>query len=248
MDGRRVGPLLLLEPLGQGVRSRVWRARDLCSGAERALKLVPLCDPAACARLRNEARIGAALAHPRLVRSFEQGEDAMARAAWLSMECLSGARAPLSLAAFGQMLEGLDWLHRHGIVHGDVKPANLLAGEGGEVKLGDFGLAGHAGTRPALHGSPRYMAPERLRGAGLDPRGDVFAAGAILLEILTGRPAFDGTPFEIMQQLLAGAARPRATGTPLERVASRALSPEPALRFADAGAVLVAFRASSQLP
>jgi serine/threonine-protein kinase len=244
-----IGPFLLLQMLAAGQRSQVWRAHDSRSGEQRALKLAALRDGAACTQLLNEARIGTAAIHPRLVRVLDAGEDRAAGSAWLAMECLPGGRAALSLSSFAQLLEALASLHASGIVHADVKPANLLAAHDGSLKLADFGLAGRAGEARAAHGTPRYMAPERMRGAALDPAGDVFSAGAVLFELVTGRPAFDGTPFEIVRQVLAARlSDPLPEAVPLGNLVRRALAPDPAARFADAGQFLVELRRSCQLP
>jgi serine/threonine-protein kinase len=247
-ETRHVGPFLLLQPLGTGARGHVWRARDSRSGEERALKLAALGDAAACARLRNEALVGAAASHPRLVQVFGGGEDPAAGVAWLAMECLPGGPAPLSLATFGQLLEALACLHAGGIVHADIKPANLLATSDGGLKLGDFGLARRAGSAAPAHGTPRYMSPEQMRGCAIGPASDVFSAGAILFELACGRKVFDGTPFDIVRQVLAASpSAPLPPGAPLEALVRRALARDPAERFADGGEFLIQFRALCQL-
>jgi serine/threonine-protein kinase len=244
-----VGPFLLLAPLGQGARSRVWRARDQRSGDEVALKLAPLGDAGACARLRNEATLAAVLAHPHIVRLLEAGQDAAAGVAWLSMEALAGTHAALCGARFDELLQALAWLHGQGIAHGDVKPANMLAAPDGSLKLCDFGLARVSAGLGAAHGTPRYMAPERMRGAAPDARSDVFAAGAILFEVVAGRPAFDGAPFDITRQVLAARLAWHALGaTPLEPLIRRALAPDRRDRHADAAQLLRAFRSICQRP
>jgi serine/threonine-protein kinase len=239
-----VGPYLLRGALGEPARGHVRVARDSRYGSEVALKLAAFDDAAACARLRNEAELAAPLAHPHVVRVFDTGEDQQAGLAWLSMELLPGVRVPLSLECFDQLLQALGYLHEHGIVHGDVKPANLLATADGRLKLADFGLARRIGAGPApAQGTPRYMSPEQARGAALDARSDVFSAGAILFELLAGRPAFSGAPFDIVRQVLA--ARPCWDGlgaTPFEPLVRRALSRDRAERQADGHAFLVAFR------
>jgi serine/threonine-protein kinase len=244
-----IGPFLLLQMLAAGQRSQVWRAHDSRSGEQRALKLAALRDEAGCARLRNEARVGTAAIHPRLVRVLDAGEDRAAGSAWLAMECLPGGRAALSLSSFAQLLEALASLHASGIVHADVKPANLLAAHDGSLKLADFGLAGHAGEARAAHGTPRYMAPEQARGAAPGAQSDVFAAGAILFELAARRPAFNGSPFEIVQQVLAARPAWEALGdTPFEPVIRCAMAIDPRERYADAADFLRGFRAVCQRP
>jgi serine/threonine-protein kinase len=241
---------MLLGLLGEGARSRVWHARDSRRGDDVALKLVPLADAPACARLRNEAALAAAVSHPRLVRVLAAGEDRAAGVAWLSMELLPGTRAALSTARFDELLQALACMHQHGIVHGDVKPGNLMAAQDGSLKLGDYGLARRFGQGSgAAHGTPRYMAPEQARGAAPGAQSDVFAAGAILFELAAWRPAFNGSPFEIVQQVLAARPAWEALGdTPFEPVIRCAMAIDPRERYADAADFLRGFRAVCQRP
>jgi serine/threonine protein kinase len=252
--GSMIGPFVLDVPLAAG--GGVWRARDTRDGAIRALKLAPLHDRPACARLRNESELAGSLEHRHVLRPGEAGVDRAAGAAWLAMECLPGTHAPRTPAAFRQLLLALGHLHEHQIVHCDVKPANLLAARDGSLKLADFGLARRARQgigpmrgpmrgqlRGPVHGTPRYMAPERLRGGAPDPRGDLFAAGVVLFELATGRPPFDGTPFEILSQVLRGPLVPAAAAGRLAPLLRRALAADPAARFAGAADFLAAYDA-----
>lgn len=243
-ESMHVGPFTLQALLGDSARSRVWRAHDRRDGSVRALKLAPLDDAPACARLRNEWALAPALSHPHLLGIVAAGEDAAAGAAWLAMECLHGARAALTPSTFRQLLLALAHLHANGIVHGDVKPANLLAARDGSAVLADFGIACKTGQGGA-RGTPRYMAPEQWRGQSLDGRADLFAAGAVLFELVAGGPVFAGTPFEVMQQILRGAVP--ATGTPYDALLRRALAPAARERFPSAAEFLASFDAICQL-
>jgi serine/threonine protein kinase len=244
LDASPLGPFALDAVLCAGAGGRVWRARDLRDGSVCALKLAPLADAAACARLRNEHELAADLSHPHLVRAIDAGADECAGMAWLAMECLPGARAQVTPARFRQLLLALEHLHARRIVHLDVKPANLLAARDGALKLADFGIARRAGQGGgAVHGTPHYMAPEQLRGRALDGRCDVFAAGVVLFELATGRLPFDGTPFEVVSQVLRGAVVPAGLGRELGQVLRRALAADPGQRFAGGGDFLAAYDA-----
>jgi serine/threonine-protein kinase len=244
LNGSRLGPFELHTAVGAGAGSRVWRARDLRDGSACAVKLAPLADGAACARLRNEFDLAADITHPHLVRVFDGGADGAAGMAWLAMECLPGTRAAVTPATFRQLLLALVHLDAHRIVHCDVKPANLLAGRDGSLILADFGIARRAGQGGGpVHGTPHYMAPEQLRGRALDARCDVFSAGVVLFELATGRLPFRGTPFEVVSQVLRGPVVPGALGPPLEHLLRRALAIDPGQRFADPAQFLAAYDA-----
>ena len=239
----RIGPYTLLRPLGEGARSAVWLASEAGSGRERALKLLRTPDQAGRARFRNEWAVARQLApHPHVARIDAAGEAG--GVPWLAMELL-GAAPPLSLAGVRQLLLALGHVHAHGIVHCDVKQANLLAGPDGALKLADFGIARQAGqgAGPA-HGTPHAMAPEQLRGQPLDCRVDIFAAGVLLYQLVTGARPFAGSPFEVMQQILGGLAHD--PGTPFDAVLARALAADPACRYAHAAEFLSAFDAACQ--
>jgi serine/threonine-protein kinase len=243
----KIGPYALIAPLGLGAGSRVWLAQARQGGPPVALKLPRPDDPGARARLRHEARIAAPLVHPNIVRIHHYGEAS--GLAWLVMDHVAGqasASAPapaqaLSLALFRQLLLALAYLHQRAIVHCDVKPANLLVGPNGQLKLADFGLARRFGQGGAAIGTPSFMAPEQLRGQVLDGRADVFSAGVVLYQILTGKRPFQGSAFEVMQQILQGAPLAPPPLCDFDTVIQTALARDPEQRFASAEAFLHAF-------
>lgn len=166
-----------------------------------------LCDDAGIgARFAEEARLAAQVRHPNVVAVLEAGTDGAT--AYLVTEFVEGldlrtlaTRGPLpaELAAYVvlEAARGLAAVHAGGILHRDLKPANVLVSEAGEVKLADFGLASLAPEGEAegdgvaeVRGTVAYLAPEVVRGEAPDPRADLFALGAVLVELLTGRPAF----------------------------------------------------------
>jgi serine/threonine-protein kinase len=196
------------------------------------------------ARFLREARLSARLAHPNVVRVYDCGEDG--GRPFIAMEYVDGETLSELLARRGplpagevvelgaQACRGLDAAHEAGLVHRDVKPHNLLLRSDGVLKLGDFGIAlGVEGTRlttaGTVLGTAAYLAPEQARGEEVTPAADVYGLGAVLYELLTGRP-----PRRI--ETLAQLARPEPIATPegvpapLAAVVMRCLAPDPADR------------------
>jgi serine/threonine protein kinase len=236
----RIGPYILIDVLGQGARSHVWRARDGRSGALVALKLARIGDRAACIRLRRESEVAAVLGrHPNIVRVDDYLEhDGVA---CLGMELLEAAGA-VRLEEFGQLLCALGHAHGRGIVHLDVKPANLLR-SGAQLKLGDFGLARRAGEAGPAHGTPGYMAPEQMRGRPPGPPADLYAAGVVLYELLAGARLFAGSPFEVVRRVLHAEVAPAPAGR-FGAIVRRALAPDATERYQSAGEFLLDFSAN----
>ncbi|GMV13318.1 MAG: serine/threonine protein kinase [Polyangiaceae bacterium] len=212
----RFAQYALREVIARGGMATVWRA-SAPDGTEVALKrmLPSLAEsPRAVLMFSDEALLGMRLDHPRLVHTFELG--VFENEPFMVMELVDGPsmsdvlsrsvtlmRPAAAVYVVEQLLEGLSALHtildddgvEAGVVHRDVSPNNLLVTWDGEVKLGDFGIAlvTRGGTPHApgvLQGKVGYMAPEQLAGDALDARADLFAAGVVLLELLTGRRAF----------------------------------------------------------
>jgi serine/threonine-protein kinase len=192
-----------LRPLGSGGSGSVWLARDEQTGLDVALKIVPR-EGKAGARADREAEAAARLRHPTCLRSYafgrERGHVYIAyeyapgrtfREALRARE-LTDAEA---IEACAQVLEGLAHAHGRGVVHRDVKPANVLVGEGGSVKLLDFGLAAFAEAETLtavgdVPGTLAYISPERLAGQQGGAPGDIWAVGVMLWEALAGRHPF----------------------------------------------------------
>jgi Tol biopolymer transport system component/predicted Ser/Thr protein kinase len=214
--GTRLGPYEILARIGAGGMGEVFRARDTRLDRSVAIKVLPA-EFAQNAQLKvrfeREARAISQLEHPHICRLYDVGDD------YLVMELLEGetladrtARGPLPLAdvlKYGaQIADALDRAHRAGIVHRDLKPGNVMITKTG-AKLLDFGLAKTVATMSnpematvqrdkaltqegTILGTFQYMAPEQLEGEEADPRTDLFALGAVLYEMSTGRRAFDG--------------------------------------------------------
>ncbi len=255
------GRYTLLAELGRGGMATVHRARDEVLGRDVALKVLHphlAADPAFLDRFRREGQAAAALSHRNVVaiHDLEANEDG----AWLVLEVVEGpslsevlrTRGRLSpgeaLSLLAPAARGLAAAHRRGIVHRDVKPANILIATDGTVKVSDFGLARAAASAQqtfdadVLVGSPHYLAPEAVDGQPLGPQADVYALGIVLYEVLTGRPPFEGdTPMATALQHMSGSVpRPGSlvAGVPatLDEVVARATARDPADRYPDAEA------------
>ena len=198
----------------------MYRGTDLTLDRPVAVKVLRDAGDDALARHRGEIATLARLSHPRLVTLHDAGSDG--DRAWFVMECVEGqtlgARlrgGPLPLretARIGAALaDAVAYVHRQGVVHRDLKPGNVLLGDGDVVKLTDFGIALVSGearvTRTGLTvGTAAYIAPEQVEGAGTDDRVDVYSLGLVLLECLTGSRAYGGQH----RRVRPGAAAPSA--------------------------------------
>ncbi len=210
-----------LRPLGSGGSGSVWLARDERSGLDVALKIVAR-DGKAGERAEREAAAAARLRHPRSLRAYAFGRDR--GHVYIAYEYVAGRtmrealragelddRAAIEAAA--QILDGLAHAHAHGVVHRDVKPANVLIADGDaiDVRLLDFGLAQIAGAhtltgRGDVPGTLAYIAPERLAGEGTDAASDVWSVGVLLWEALAGEhPFWRSSPVETARAIDAGA-------------------------------------------
>jgi eukaryotic-like serine/threonine-protein kinase len=253
--------------IARGGMSTVYRARDVRLERDVAVKVLgsPYADdPSFTARFLDEARAAASLSHPSLVHVYDSGSDGPSH--YIVMELLDRHRSlhdrlasesPLpadEVVRIGrELLGGLRVVHEHGLVHCDVKPANVMLGPG-PAKLIDFGIATppHDGTDAETSiGSLRFMSPEQLHGEALTPASDVFSLGAVLYQALTGRPPYPGeTPEEVSAAHAAGRVRPPSTlvdGVPgrLDEAILQALRRNPDGRFGNADAMAVALQVSA---
>jgi eukaryotic-like serine/threonine-protein kinase len=259
---RRLGPYEIHSRIGSGGMGEVWKAVDTRLGRAVAVKILPA-EFAANASLRSrferEARTISQLHHPHICTLFDVGEN------YLVMELLEGqtlaerlAKGPMPLAEVlrygGQMADALDKAHRQGVVHRDVKPGNVMITKAG-AKLLDFGLAKAAQVELSLDGATehrpltqegtilgtfQYMSPEQLEGQGVDHRADIFALGAVLYEMMTGRRAFDGkTKTSLIAAIVAAEPPPLSRIQPLtppalEHVIQKCLAKDPEARWQSA--------------
>jgi serine/threonine protein kinase len=210
------GHFQLVRLLGRGGMSDVYEAVDARSSLVVAVKVVRSGDPEFVRRLAHEARALESFEHPGLVRLYDTG--LAGDQAYLVMEYVEGITLAESLrhgplaakdaAALGVSLaDALAYVHERGIVHRDVKPSNILISLGGEVKLGDFGIAQlhDAATLTitgTMLGTVSYMAPEQLEDTQVGPGADIWSLGIVLLECLTGQRVYEGSPSEIVARRL----------------------------------------------
>jgi serine/threonine-protein kinase len=199
-----------------GGMGEVWRAVDVVLDRPVAVKLLRpeyAQHPETLARFRAEARHAAALSHPAIAQVYDYGDGIDGHPPFLVMELVDGppltrllAGGPLDPAVVldivAQVAAGLTVAHAAGVLHRDIKPGNLLVGAGGQVKITDFGISYAAGSAPLTRtgtviGTPGYLAPERLSGAGAGPSGDVYSLGMVAYECLSGQLPFTGTAVEI---------------------------------------------------
>jgi len=252
----RIGRYRVLGLVGQGAMGVVYRGRDDSLDRDLALKLMKgTSDAESRARFLREARSAARLQHPNIVTIFEAGEHE--GAPFMAMELLEGVdlqRAieaglrpdpTVTLPIVLQLLSGLGHAHEHGIVHRDVKPSNLFLPRERPAKIMDFGVArlGVGTSATGIVGTPNYMSPEQARGSTVDGRSDLFSAGLILYELVTGEKAYRGDSIVALLYKIAHEdpdlsllpSGPRWEG--LRSVLTRALRRNPEERHADARAM-----------
>src|SRR5437588_7669431 len=204
------GRYVLEDDLGRGGMATVWRARDEVLDRPVAVKILHehlAEDPAFRDRFGSEALAAARVTHPNIVNVYDAGSEN--GLSFIVMELFEGStlaeilrrRGPLepdeAVAIVLPVLAALQFAHENGVVHRDVKPANILVGNSGMVKVADLGIARAAytdsdvTTTGRVLGSVPYLSPEQVHGADIDGRADVYACGVVLYEALTGRHPFE---------------------------------------------------------
>lgn len=257
--GDKLGPYEIVAPLGAGGMGEVYKARDTRLDRSVAVKVLPAYIAGreqARARFEREARSVASLNHPNICTLFDIGPD------YMVMELVEGetlsaliAKGPVpldqSLLYAAQIADALDRAHRAGVTHRDIKPANIMVTRDG-AKVLDFGLAKSATTKPlgpteatltkaitaegTVLGTPQYMAPELFEGREADARADIWAFGAVLYEMVTGKKAFEGKSYSSMVGAILAAEPPPMAVKPmtpawLERLVRRCLAKDPNDRY-----------------
>src|ERR671939_995701 len=271
---KRIGTELagyrIIEPLGRGGTSVVYRAEHVRLGRPAALKLLaPVLGEAGFReRFLRESQLAASIDHPSILPVYDAGEED--GLLYIAMACVDGddlktllareGRLPLrrALRIVGQIASALDAAHARGLVHRDVKPANILIGDGDRAYLSDFGvvkeLASNGATRTgSFVGTIEYCAPEQIEGRAVDGRADVYALACVLYECLAGTPPFH-RPSEVAVLNAHLHAPPpklsRAADVPpaLEQVVAKALAKSPLDRHASCGELVAAARAAAAEP
>lgn len=256
----------LLEKIGSGGMGEVYKAQDLRLRRVVALKLLPpawAADEERKSLLLREARLAAQLDHPHICGIFEVDEAEDGRV-FLAIPYYAGESLTRRLVrgempvepwlVLGiQIGEALAAAHRHGIIHRDVKPSNILLTAGGDAKLLDFGLAVSGAVDPGTArnlgpGTLRYMSPEQVRGSAVDHRTDLWSLGATLYEALAGYPCFSGADSAAtVEQIVGRQPPPLRDANPhlspaLVAVVERCLSKDPDARYQDAGGLVQELR------
>jgi eukaryotic-like serine/threonine-protein kinase len=271
---QKLGRYELIRVLGKGAMGLVYEGRDPNLDRRVAIKTIKvenLSEEAAAeyeVRFRTEAHSAARLQHPNIVSVYDSDRDG--DIAFMVMEFIQGDdlkhhldqgalyTLEQTLGIMQDLLSALDYAHAQSIVHRDIKPANLLIEKSGRVKLTDFGVAriqdsGEATrTQGTMVGTLKYMSPEQVQGRPVDARADIFAAGIVLYQLLTGKRPFDGaTDFAIIQQIVGHTpVSPTIYNTQLppaiDAVVARALTKVREDRYATAGEFMAALQAASR--
>jgi tRNA A-37 threonylcarbamoyl transferase component Bud32 len=263
--GTEVGGYRIVDQIGRGATSVVYRARHVRLERTAALKLLT---PAVGEvdfrdRFLRESKLAASLDHPNIVPIFDAGEqDGLL---YIAMACVDGpdlktllvqeGRLPVrrALRLLGQVASALDVAHAHGLVHRDVKPANILVGAGDRAYLTDFGVVKELATSGVTHtgtfvGTIAYCAPEQIEGREIDARADQYALACVLYECLVGTSPFHRSSDIAMLNAHLHAAPPKLSRTApdvpaaLEPILSKALSKSPLDRYGSCGEFLAAAR------
>lgn len=252
----RFGKYEVRREIGHGAHGIVYEGWDPGIGRRVAIKAVNRHQLDASevddvlARFKREAQAAGRLSHPNIVAVYELGEDNSDT--FIAMEYVDGRvlknalstnerfALPEIVRIMTQLLAALDAAHKSGVVHRDIKPSNIFLLDDGTVKVGDFGIArieSSSLTRTgSVVGTPAYMSPEQLTGEAVDGRADLFCAGIILYELLTGEKPFTGALTTIMHKILmeepaAPSTRNADIAPPFDAVVSTALAKKPGQRF-----------------
>ena len=273
--GTRLGHYDVTALIGEGSMGQVYQATDTRLNRQVALKILPeafATDPDRLARFQREAQVLASLNHPNIaqIHGIEEAEGTRA----LVLELVEGptladriAKGPIpldeALPIAKQIAEALQAAHKAGVIHRDVKPANIKVKADGTVKVLDFGLARPVAddnmetaadmTLPGrVFGTPAYMAPEQLSATGGDARADLFATGVVLFEMVSGKRPFAGESAIATFHAVMYERPPALTGSAsieaVDRIIHRALEKKPADRYQTAAALADDIRAAIRLP
>ena len=264
MIGQKLNNRYLIDSLiGEGATATVYRATDTRLGRPVAVKvLLPHVHATTRQRFEREARAAAMLNHPGIMAIYDVGQDG--DYSYLVVELISGRplydfipAAPAMVAELGRKIcLALEYAHRAGLIHRDVKPANIYVTEDNAIKIMDMGLAMAADEHEkrltasgSIIGTPAYLSPEQAQGKKLDPRTDLYSLGVVLYELLTGQLPFDAD--DIGAILIQHVSKPPVppsqlmSGVPifLERAILRALEKQPDSRYPSAAAMAEALTA-----
>ncbi len=254
----QVGRYQIHETLGVGAYSRVVRAHDPLIDRSVAIKLFSpqLARGEARNKFLREARVVGKLSHPSIITVHDIGVEESSQTPYLVMEIVEGQALekviakgsvpfPTACEWAGHVAEALAVAHRRAVIHGDIKPANILITNENRVKLTDFGMARLAShqTDSAVRGTPAYWCPEQILGRAQDARSDLFSLGVVLHEMLTGVNPFAGDSIPtVCNQILSSTPLPPSHSNPsvpatLDDIVASCLAKEPQLRMNSAEAL-----------
>ena len=274
MSLTQLGRYKITGTLGRGAMGIVYQAHDPLIEREVAIKAI------SCAgltreeseefeqRFFREAKSAGRLNHPNIVTIHDVGRSG--DLSYIAMEFLVGRSLRDSLDAHvslpvarivqiaAEIADGLAFAHANGIVHRDIKPSNIMVLDSGAVKITDFGIAQLPSSSLTLvgtaMGTPKYMAPEQINGRKADGRSDIFSLGAVLYEMLTGRPPFSGAELNAILYQVLNTAPPLPTSINaslppgFDRIVARAMAKEPDKRYPDAGQIAADLRQVHSIP
>jgi TolB-like protein/Tfp pilus assembly protein PilF/predicted Ser/Thr protein kinase len=275
MIGQAIAHYSITDKLGEGGMGVVYRARDLTLHRDVALKFLSvdaINDPMARTNILTEARTISALNHPNICTVYEVGESD--GRPYLAMEFIEGHTLSMEITSMGmatdivvrygmQLADALSHAHERGIVHRDLKAANVIVTPSGRLKVLDFGLSRRVEQKiseettqfdqswdeqNSITGTLPYIAPELLRGQSADPRSDIWALGVLLYEMAAGRRPFrGGTSFELSAAILREAPPPITPPLPpvLHSVVEKCLDKDPGQRYHSGGEVRAALEAAA---
>ena len=255
----QVGRYQVLETIGTGASSRVVRAHDPLIDRSVAIKLFSpqLAQGDARNHFLREARVVGKLSHPSIITIHDMGIEESTQTPYLVMELVEGQSLekmiskgsipfPAACEWAAHVALALSLAHRRAVIHGDVKPANILITPDNRVKLTDFGmarLASHQGKDTSVRGTPAYWCPEQILGRAQDARSDLFSLGVVLHEMLSGINPFHGDSIPtVCNQILSSTPLPPSHSNPsipaaLDDLVASCLAKEPQLRIASAEAL-----------
>lgn len=269
----RLGKYEIRGALGKGAMGIVYKAFDPHIERLVAIKTIrkdtvePELAAQYMARFKNEAKAAGRLHHPNIVGVYEYGEDD--KVTFIAMEYVEGAglreylnrRTTFDFAHLAalmeQLLDALEFAHARGVVHRDIKPSNLIITNQGLLKVADFGIArvdtSNLTMVGMMIGTPPYMSPEQIRGLEVDHRSDLFSAGVVLYELLTGDKPFSGNMDAVTYKICHEEPQPPSERSALklpvevDRLIATALAKDPEARYQDARAFHDALREVAQM-
>ena len=268
---KKLGKYHILRELGRGAMGVVYEAFDPLIERTVAIKTILKSSvdksetEEAFGRFRREARAAGRLSHPKIVAIYEYGEDD--DMAFIVMELIRGKELKEyfdreesfsleeGVRIVMQILDALDYSHTHGVVHRDIKPANILIARDGKIKIADFGIAKIDSSlltqAGAVMGTPTYMPPEQFMGTEVDQRADIYSAGVILYQFLTGLRPFTGGVISVMHQVINQEPVPPSHINPnvpaqLDEVVKKAMAKKPEDRYQDVAEFMTALKLASQ--